>query len=510
MNAPVTLPPKTHNNPPVAAPSNEDMLSDLQTRFPELESEQADFEAALKTYPEKIEDDEVAAALQDVLGKMKKHKSRLASYKKDEKKPWSGIVNVVMNFFTKYEDKVEEWMEVWQPRYQDYLERKKAEAQRKAEEEAERQRQEAERLRKEAEEAAERKRQAEEEERLAREREEAARLAEQEAKEDAMWAEARGELAKWEERKAEERRKDREKAEKEENATDIRQLKQLMRTATALAREAETGTLIPGSDAAGVFEDLILEGGEISRLGTKLRHSSLLDDEQRSYLQEVKEALDGWRKARQERIAAAAAEERQKAEEEAEKRRQAEAKRQAEEAASAAIREAQRKADEEATAKARADREVAEREADEAKARVKEARAESRAAAADARDAYSDQKAANKEAEVLSQDADRSENRADRIDRRLAKSTDADLSRTRGDLGTVGGLRKSWCRVITDEAALRAACGPLGEHFTTDALEGASYHWMRAHQAAWAGRERVEGELPGVVFIYETDTSIRT
>jgi hypothetical protein len=195
---------------------------------------------------------------------------------------------------------------------------------------------------------------------------------------------------------------------------------------------------------------------------------------------------------------------------EAERRRKAEEEREAKEQAAAAERARLRKLDEERSAKAKADREAAEKEVEEAKASVKAAKAEVRASAADARDAFADQKSAAKDAKVLGDDADRTENRADRIERKLEKSTDADLSRTRGDLGTIGGLTRRWARIITDEAKLREACGPLGEHFTTDALEGASYFWMRAHQVAWKGRERVENELPGVVFVYESDTTLRT
>jgi len=507
------------NNPPITPPTNEDMLEDLQHRFPEIETEQKDFEEALATYPEDIVDDDTAAALQDVLGKMKKHKTRLGSYKKEEKKPWDSISNVIKNFFVKHEETVDGWLNTWQPRYQAYLDKKKAAAQRKAEEEAKKQREEAERLKREADAAEERKRKAEEEERLARQREEQARLRAEEEDRKRKEAEARAAAAKAEADRLDRERKAREKAEKEEAASEFRQMKQFMRTAEKLAEDAAAGTIL--NTAMDVFEDLVLEGGEISRLGTKLRHSPHLDDDQRAYLQEVKESIDGWRQARQDRLAAAAAEERKAAEAEAARRRQAEAERQREEAAAAAVRAAQRKADEDAAAAARADRVKAEQEAAAAKAATRAAQVESRAAAADARDAYADQKTADREVRVSTEDAARSENRADRIDNKLQKSTDADLSRTYGDLGTTGSLTKSWKHYITDDIALKAAMraavkpesevyGELIDLLKPEDLNGAVFRFMRLHQGSWTGRDRVDDVLAGVTFAYEQGLAIRT
>lgn len=512
MNAPLG-----HNLPPVTAPSTEEALSDLQRRFPELETEQKDFEEALATYPEVITDDDTAAALQDVLGKIKKHQSVLSAHKKTEKKPWDGIVKVVQNFFSKYDEKLDKMLETWGPRHQAYLEKKKAEALRKAEEEAKKQREEADRLRREAEEAEERKRKAEEEERLARQREEEARLRAEEEDRKRKEAEARAAAAKEEADRIDRERREREKAEKEENAANLREIKRLIRDAERLGAAAENGDL--GMDGE-VFDDLVLEGGQISRLGSKLRASHLLDDEQAETLKDIQTRLQALRTARSARLkaaedaaAAAEAERRRKAEEEAEAKAQA----------AAAAREAQRRADEEAAAKARAEREAAEREAEAAKANAKALKAEARSHAADAREAYADQKEAAKAADILSDDADRTENRADRIERKIEKSTDADLSRTRGELGTVGSLSKSWNHHIVDEDALRAALrasikddpefapyGVLIDQMRSEAFNGAVFRFMRLHQSGWKGRTRVDDVLAGVVFAYEQDAAIRT
>ena len=496
------LPPKTHNLPPVAAPTDEEMMADLRARFPELEAEMAQFEKDLAGYPKKLtlQDAEVAQALQDLIGKMKKHKTILGAHKKTEKGPWTKIVNVVQNFFTTREEKIGGLLKEWGDVHEDYLQQKKDEAVRKAEEEAERQRQAAE--------AAQRDREAAETRaREAREREEAAQKAEQEARDRAAAEEARARAA-WEaadaaaaeERRIADERKARERAEKETNADNLKKIRGYMKEAEKL--HTSIGTAGDEADDAEIqqLDALIKAGGIVGLLSGPVVHSTLLDEAQTAEIGEVRARLGELRKAVGERLDAKERRRREKARKDEEVR----------EAVLAEQRRKDREADEERSRLAREEREKAETEAAAARQGQKDAQAEVRAARGEQREAFSEQKAAGKVAGKAGQEADRAANRADRIDRRLENSTDADLSRERGNLGTVGSLRRDWkCYLPDDETALRAVLGPLGPHFTTEALSGAAFHWMRAHQYGFTG-ERVEpAELPGVLFAYETTVQIR-
>ncbi|MDE2469122.1 MAG: hypothetical protein KGL35_10375, partial [Bradyrhizobium sp.] len=317
------LPPRDHNAPPVTVPEENAVLADLQSRYPTVESDLADLESAAATYPERVTDEETAQSLQALLKKASTHKAAWKAYRGVEKRPWDTVAKIVMNFFNKPEERLEKLIDTLKPRYTAYLEMKAEQERIAREAKAAAERAEAERLAREAEarrleaEAAERR------EREAREREEAARRAEAEAKEDQLWAEARAELAKWEERKADERRKAAEREEREENASTIRSIRTFMKHAERLAEGPEDRPL--EQDEQEQFDALILPGGEISRLAGKVLHSVLLDDAQMAYLSEVKGKLEGWRKARQERMDAAEAAERAKAEALRQAREQAEA-----------------------------------------------------------------------------------------------------------------------------------------------------------------------------------------
>lgn len=492
-----------HNRGPVTAPSAEDALADLQARFPEVDIELGQMEKDLAGYPKKLtlKDADVAQALQDLLSKGKKLKSNLAGYKKEEKKPWDGIVKVVQNFFATREEKLATMMADAGAVHEDYLQQKRDEAQRAAEAEAEAQRQAAEAARREREEADRRAAEAEER-RLAAEKEE------REARERAAAEEARAKAAREEAERleAEERRlaaerKERERAEKETNADNLKKIRGHMKEADKLNASIIDAGEEPSDAEVQQLDALIKPGGIVSLLSSPVANSTLLDDVQRTEIEDVRTRITDLRKAVGERLDAKERRKREKARKEEEEREKAEAEK----------RRIAREADEERARVAREAREKAEREADEARAGAKDAQAEAREARGEQRAAFSDKKAAGKDAAKAGQVADRAENRADRIDRKLDNSTDADLSRTRGELGSVGSLRRSWKHHIVDEAALRAVCGPLGPHFTTDALENALFHVMRAHQAAFTG-ERVEGEtigVPGAMFAYETDAQIR-
>ena len=493
-----------HNKPPVTAPSEEDMLADLRRRFPELETEWTQLEKDLATYPKKLtlseKDQETAAALQDLLGKMKKHVSKLKAYKKDEKAPWSKVADVVVNFFTSRQEKAEAKLKEWAQVHEDFLEQKRDKAARDAEAEAERQREIAAQAQRAAEEAAQRQREAEERQREAERAEEEARQRAAEEQRKAKEAQEAAAAAEAREKQLAEEKKVRDRAEKEHNERNLRDIRRHMKDAEKLhAAAIETGDETT-DDATRLLDAIIRPGGIVSMLAAPVVTSTLLDEEQRAEIDATRARLDVMRKAVVERMDAKERRRRAKEQKEAEER----------EAAAAETRRLQREEDERRTAAARAATEAAEKAAAEARANQKAEEAKAREARGEQRDAYQDQKQAGREVAQHGTAADRAGNRADRIDRKLDNSTEADLSRTRGDHGTVGSLARRWKHYLPDdENALRAVLGPLGPHFTTDALNGAVFQWMRAHQAGFTG-ERVEpSELPGVVFAYETDAVIR-
>jgi len=489
-----------HNKPPVVAPTEEDLLDDLKTRYPELVKELAEFEVALATYPKEftLKDEESATALQDLLGKMKKHKSQIAAYKKDEKKPWSGLVNVVLNFFTKSDEKIGELLDEWQPRHQAFMDLKKEESRRKAEEEAEKQRAAAEASRLAAEKA-----RAEEEAAKARAEEERRKEQEERDKAEKAAAEAkaaqeRAEAAKAEEKRQADERRARDKAEKDRNEESLRSIKRHMKDVEKLNQLSETEEATP--EEAEHLDQLIRHGGIVGLLAGQVANSTLLDEEQRTEIESIRARLNDLRNVVNARLNKREQAKREKARKLAE---DAEAK-------AAAERKAKREEEDrkyaEATKK-RLDEEAAAAKAKDEKAVADKAARDARNAA---RESEADAKDASKEQRLHSTDADRSANRAERIDNKLGNSSDSDLSGTlRGDLGTKGSLTRRWGYIITDEAALREVCGVLGEHFATPALEGAVYRWMGAHQASFVG-ERIEGRLPGVTFMYEQGSRIAT
>jgi hypothetical protein len=428
---------------------------------------------------------------------MKKHKSILAAHKKTEKKPWDGLVKVVQNFFTKFDECIDERLEKWLPVHQAFMDLKKAEAIRKAEEEAEKQRAAEEAARKNADEAEARAATAKAEEEAAKKREEEARARAEEEEKKAAAAKTAAEAAAAEEKRIADKKRMRERAEKEQNAENLRAIRRHMKDVEKLNTLAEAGE---ASDSeAQQLNALIRPGGIVSVLASPVASSHLLDDDQKAEVEALRLRLDELRK-----LANAQFDAKER------RRRATEAKKAAEqEAATAEERRVAREADEAKAEKARKAYERLQAEADAAKERQRAAKDDVREARADQREAVADHKDATKQAKVADTDADRAANRAGRIERRL-EGTDADIAGPlRGDLGTTGSLTRRWALHIVDEAALRAMCGPLGEHFTEDALNGAAYRWMQAHQAGFKG-ERVEGALEGVVFMYQQGTTILT
>ncbi len=486
------------NRPPITPPAEADCRADLERRYPEIKTKLDEFEKALATYPQDITDSEVAESLQDLLGQMKKNQRAFKANRAAEKEPWNGVIKIVQNFFSKAEEKIDGWLEVWQPRYQAFLDRKAEEGRRAAEAEAEKQRFDAERLRKEAEAAEGRRVAAEKAAAEAAQREQQARERREDEERRAAEAKARAEAAAAEEKRLAEEKRQRDKAEREQNAANLREAKRLMKQAENLHLLAE-GEEANADEIAGL-DMMVRTGGTIGNLGTLLFHSALLSDDERAEVNAIRNRLHELRVAFNDR---ASAKER--------KRREKEHKAAEEQAAREAEERARIKAEEDAKlAAARAERERAEADAAAAKATARDTGKEISEARRERQGAASAATKAGREAGKLDTDADRTENRADRLDRRLGDSTDADFSRTRGDLGTVGSLTGMWKHDIQDEAALRAVCGPLGQHLTSDALSGAVYRWMVAHREGFPeDSERVtDPALPGVVFVWERTARI--
>lgn len=499
--------PKTHNQPPVVLPNEQEMLTDLQRKYPEIDDRLKEWDGAFAEFPLDIplDQEDVAQNLQDLLGQVKKDsKIWTDSFQKQEKKPLNALVKVVGNFFTSRVERAEKHLEKFGPVHEGFLQRK-AEASRKAAEaEAERQREIERQAREAAERAAQEQAAAEARAAEERRREEEARAAAERAAQERAAAEARAAEARERERRENEERRVRDTAEKDQNLANLREIREGMKEAEKLHTLAEADEA--SEDEVKRLAELIRPGGIIGELARPVAASMLLTEEQ-------KERTDAVRKRMGELRDASEARGTKKQRAAAEKARREEDTRLA---AEAETRRIAREADERRAAEARASREADEAAAQTAAEERRRQEAAAREARDAARDAEGEAKAAGKDAKGHTTEADRTANRATRIETNLEKSTDADHSRTRGELGTVGGLARRWAYHIVDEAALRAGflvpghlapSASLAEHLTTDALEGAVFRWMRAHQGSFTG-ERIEGLLPGVVFAYEQEARI--
>lgn len=163
--------------------------------------------------------------------------------------------------------------------------------------------------------------------------------------------------------------------------------------------------------------------------------------------------------------------------------------------AAAAERAAQRKIDEAAAAEAKTNRETEEAAAAEAKRQAAKAREEQQQAEEGARAAKRDAKEAGRDEKAAMGAALRTEKRADRMDQ-AAGASDADMSRNRGELGTVASLARRWtCRVV-DRRAIPLE--RLRDFINPDAIDAAVYRFMMAGQR----------ELPGVVFEEITEARV--
>ncbi len=112
------------NKPPVEPPTDTAALDDLRTRYPEVTVETAQIETAFATVPAKIETEDQAKVLSDLLGKASKQRSVFKTHRGTEKKRWDGIVKIVQNFFGGAEEKLDGLIDTYKPRLDAYRDAK--------------------------------------------------------------------------------------------------------------------------------------------------------------------------------------------------------------------------------------------------------------------------------------------------------------------------------------------------------------------------------------------------
>lgn len=290
-------------------------------------------------------------------------------------------------------------------------------------------------------------------------------------------------------RREEEARKQREEAER--LAREAEEAERRRAEEEARRRAAEEAARKAEEEKRRAEEEARRQREEAERL----RQEALRLEQERRAREAVRRAEEDERRRVAEQQAAADAEEAarraaQAAAEEAERRAQRE-KEEAEHRAKLA--ELKRQQDE-ATARATAEREAAKAALDERR------KAEEEAAAA---------KRGEKSAERLSTSnldaAVRSERRADRLDG-AAQAPESDLSRGRGDYGSVGSrvTRWTWRMVDRDKVPLEA----LRAYLHPDAMDAAITRFMQAHRPELGkGRDR-DGLLPGVEFFEDVSTRV--
>lgn len=484
-----------HNLGPVTAPTDLAMRADLETRYPEVKTELDEMEKALKSFPEKIETEEDAKSLTDNLGKISKLRKSWKAFRADEKKPWNGIIGIIQNYFASGEEKLEALDDEWRPRLKVYQDKKDADAAAARQREIDRQHEENERLTRERAELEmdavyldALKELAEFDERKLRER------LDREAAERAEAERIAGEKAAQEKLEADAKRA-RDREEKERNDKGICEAKALLKMADQRndLAEADEGT----AEDAQMLEQMIKAGGQISTIMGPIASSVLLTTDQaddvqtiKTRLTELRESLDerSNKRARARRAAAQAAEE-------AAERDRAETRMRDE-------------ADEELRLfDLRKEREAAEARAAAAKSAEQLTRGDIRETREAGRDAATGLKEAGRAVKNTAREEERGQNRADRMQRRHEDTTDG--GRVRGEYSATSSKTGRWTHNVMDEPALRAVCGPLGEHFTLDALSSAAFQWMAAHREGFVGERFADPALPGVVFIWEEGLAIR-
>ena len=434
-----------HNNPPetLAPPTPESISEDLAKRYPEVAKRLKELQGAAAKVPATIKTEGVAKDVQDLLKQCAVAKKTWAATRGVEKEPWQTAADTVFEFFKSPEETVAGLIADLKPRHTDFLARKAAAEKAEREAKAKAEREAAEKKVREAAEAEARRVAAEKEAADAREREAEAIRREDEAKQDRMWHEARAELAQWEENKALERRKARQAQEKIERQADKRRLTELTREAKVLGKKDDAGIL--SDDDRDRYRQLIGDNGEIPMLQKRLQ-----DAEDGVLSPEEVEQL---------------------------------------------------RAEEQDLAALRAERRVNHEKAEAAKRAARAAADDQSEARADIREAKSDVQVADRQASLSLQDAERLEGRADRMDRQLNKATDADLSRTRGNRGTVGSLTGRWEPEVVDRDAI--PLDRLRGYLHPDAIDAAITLYARDNRT-----EQGIPPLPGVKFHWVKDSRI--
>lgn len=490
-----------HNRGPITPPSETEALADLKARFPNVEVKFRELEEAFNSAPKRIENDEDAGKVQDLYRSMVEFADDWDESRKKEKKPWDKIGKIVQNFFStpieKLKDKDTGYAPLLRKRHTEYSEIKAEAARKEAERLAEIQRKEAERLRAEAEAAEQRRIEAERLQREAEEREAKALAEEAAAKERRRLADEAAERARAEEKRIAAEKAERERGEKEAAKKALREAEKLIKEANGLFSVTEGDE---EAEANPRLDEIVRRDGALAQAIGPAMWSHLLTAAEMEDRDAILARALEIRRADMARLDAKA-----RKKKEAEER-----KRQAEDEKLAAQRKAAREADEARAAEARRQREEAEADATKAKQEAKDARKDVRAAQGDQDDAADAGRAAEREGRQIGGQADKVERRADRLDNKLATSSDADMSRTRGDY-SVGSLSGRWSPRVVDRDELVKTLGLLGPYLNPDAVDAALTKYMRQHQGEWADKRKAEivsGLIPGVLFDWIPDSRI--
>jgi hypothetical protein len=484
-----------HNLPPVVVPSDESVRGDLEARYPEVKREIDEMEEALKTMPAVIESEDTAKALADNLGKIGKLRKSWKAFRADEKKPWNTVIGIIQNFFVNGEDKLQSWDEKWRPILKVWQDKKESEAAAARQQEIDRQQEEAERLRLKAEELKMDALYAEALKELAEFNEAAARKRLEDQERDRIAAEALAEEERNKQRALEEEKKRRDREERDRNTQTFRSIRASMKAAEKLHLLVEADEA--DDDEMAQLDEIIKPAGLLSTLTVPLNASLLLDDEQRTELDGVKTRLGEMRTGFEER-----SNKRERAKrEKARLAEDAAARERAEDRMWSDAREELRLYDQ------RKAREAADAAVDTAKALERDTKGSIGEARTLGRSAYAGMKESARAVKDTTQQAERTENRVSRLEKRQETATGDGT--VRGEYSAVSSQTGHWTANITDENALRAVCGPLGPHFTADALQGSVHQWMVAHRGSFEGERATDTALPGVVFIWERGLAIR-
>lgn len=476
-----------HNQGPITAPSEEDFLVHLRVTYPQVETDRDRLLKSAASFPASYDDESTAGEVQELIKAMRAHRSAWSAARSQEKTPWQALADTAYNFFKRPEDAIETSMKALLAGHTSFAERKRVRAQVAAEADAKAKREEAERLKREAAAAEERTRKAQEDERLAREAEAKAREATAKAEKERKEAEERIEKARLEEERQAQLKKEREDKERNQLETWLSEANylvlqngQYLENIALLTEEGlieyENAITVAIQTCRKVLASQVASLGQLDR-ANKLLHTANQHDE----------IVAARRKADKES---------RTREREADEKREAEAK---------AERDRKRKIDEEAADKARRDREAAEAEAAQAKQRASEARADVRSAQAEQRAAVKEQSVAGKDAKVLGKIAEKTETKASRMEAKAEDANAADLSRTRGDYGSVGSLSGRYiARVVSYELVDLAELRP---YLNENAIDAAITKWQRDHQKAW-NDDAVSTALAGVIFEWHSESRI--